>query len=119
MSYVDGFLLAVPKKNLKAYASMSKRAGKVWRKLGAVEYRECALDDARAKGCVAFPKGAKAKNDETVIFSWIVYESKAQRTKILKSVMKDPGILAMVQSEACPYDPKRMMYGGFKIIVDM
>jgi len=119
MSYVDGFLLPVAKKDLKAYAAMSKAAGKVWRKHGAVEYRECVLDDAKAKGCLAFPKGAKVKSGETVVFSWIVYKSKAQRAKVLKNAMKDPVLLALMQTKKCPFDPKRMMYGGFKILVDM
>lgn len=119
MSYVDGFLLAVPKKELKAYATLSKAVGKVWRKHGAVEYRECVLDDAKAKGCLAFPKGAKVKSGETVVFSWIVYESKAQRARVQKNALKDPTLLALMQRTKCPFDPKRMMYGGFKILVDM
>jgi uncharacterized protein YbaA (DUF1428 family) len=118
MSYVDGFLLPVPKKNLKDYIAISKRAAKIWRKHGAIEYRECVLDDPKAKGCLPFPKGAKTKSGETVVFSWIVYKSKANRAAVLKKAMKDPALLAMMEAGQCPFDPSRMMYGGFKVIVD-
>lgn len=119
MSYVDGFLLAVPKKELRAYVAIAKAAGKVWRKHGAVEYRECVLDDPKAEGCLAFPKGVKVKSGETVVFSWIVYKSKAQRAKVQKNALNDPALLALMQTKKCPFDPKRMMYGGFKFLVDM
>lgn len=122
MSYVDGFLLPVPKKNLKAYVAMSKKAAKVWRKHGAVNYVECALDaekkgDKEADFCLPFTKGVKVKAGETIVFSWIFYRSKAQRDAVNKKVMKDPAIAAMM-GQKMPFDAKRMMYGGFKVIVD-
>ena len=118
MRYVDGFVLPVPKKNLPAYVRMSKKAGKIWLELGALEYRECAGDDLQIKMGVPFPKLLKLKPGETAVFSWIVYKSKAQRNAINKKVMKDPRIHAMMDPKAMPFDMKRMVYGGFKSIVE-
>ena len=117
MPYVDGFLLPVPKKNLAKYRAISKKAGKIWREHGALEYRECVGDDLNAQGGATFPKSAKTKAGETVVFSWIVYKSKADRKRVLKKVMSDPRLKA--DMNAMPFDPKRMAYGGFKTIVDM
>ena len=118
MSYVDGFLIPVPEKNLAAYRRMSVKAGKVWRELGALEYRECVGDDLGVKMGASFPKTAKAKAGETVVFSWIVYKSKAHRDRVNAKVMKDPRIAKMMEGKAMPFDVKRMAYGGFKVIVD-
>jgi len=118
MTYVDGFLLPLPKKNAKSYVAMAKKASKVFRGHGALEYRECVLDDAKTFGGIAFPKGAKAKAGETVVFAWIVYKSKAHRNAVNKKVMKDPRMNAMMQGQEMPFDMKRMMYGGFKVIVE-
>jgi alkaline phosphatase len=115
MAYVDGFVIPVPKKSLKAYVQISKKAGKLWKKHGALEYRECVGDDMNIKGILPFPKLTGSKAGETVIFSWIVYKSKAHRDRVNKKVMSDP---AMGQPE-CPFDPARMAYGGFKVIVDL
>lgn len=117
MSYVDGFLVPVPKKNVKIYTAMSKKSSKFWMEHGALEYRECVLDDAKAKGYVAFPKGAKAKASETVVFAWIVYKSKSHRDAVNKKVMGDPRIHAMMKGKSMPFDVEKMMYGGFKTIV--
>jgi uncharacterized protein YbaA (DUF1428 family) len=118
MPYVDGFVLPVPVKKLDAYRKMSRKAGKVWKELGALEYRECVGDDLNPKHPMTFPKMAKVKKGETVVFSWIVYKSKAHRDKVNKLVMKDPRILA-IDPTTMPFDYKRMLYGGFKTIVDM
>jgi uncharacterized protein YbaA (DUF1428 family) len=119
MSYVDGFLLPVPKKNLKAYAAMSKKAGKVWKEHGALEYRECAGDDLDIKMGVPFPKLLKTKRGEVPVFSWIVYKSKAHRDAVNKKVMADPRLAKMMKGKAMPFDVKRMCMGGYSVMVDM
>ena len=117
MSYVDGFVLVVPKKNLKAYAAMSRKAGKVWREHGALDYRECAADDLDIQGiALTFPKLVKLKTGETVVFAYIVYKSRAHRDRVNAKVMKDPRITGTAHQKM-PFDPKRMSYGGFKTIV--
>jgi uncharacterized protein YbaA (DUF1428 family) len=118
MAYVDGFLLPVPKKNLKAYRQMSRKAGKVWRELGALEYRECVGDDLKIKGTAPFAKATRAKSGETVVFAYIVYKSRAHRDQVNKKVMKDPRIAAQMSTKSMPFDVKRMLYGGFKVFVD-
>ena len=118
MNYVDGFLLAVPKKNLQAYRRMSEKAGKVWREFGALEYRECVGDDLKVQMGLPFPKLMKLKPGETAVFSWIVYKSKAHRDSVNAKVMKDPRIANMCDPKNPPFDMKRMCYGGFKILVD-
>jgi uncharacterized protein YbaA (DUF1428 family) len=117
MSYVDGFVLAVPRSKMQSYRQMSQRAGKVWREHGAVEYRECVGDDLKMKMGVPFPRLAKAKPGEAVVFSWIVYKSRAHRDRVNAKVMKDPR-LAKMMKEPMPFDVKRMSMGGFKVIVD-
>ena len=118
MAYVDGFVLAVPKKKLEAYRRLSRAAGKVWREHGALEYRECAGDDLGSKMGVPFPRLAKAKPGETVVFSWIVYKSRAARDRVNAKVMKDPRIIKSMK-DPMPFDIKRMSYGGFTVLVDM
>ena len=115
--YVDGFVLPVPKKNLRAYLEMAKMGGKVWKSHGALEYRECVGDDLKG---IAWPfaKTVKAKSGETVVFSWIVYKSRAHRDRVNKKVMKDPRLLAMMDPKKMPFDVNRMAYGGFKVIVN-
>jgi uncharacterized protein YbaA (DUF1428 family) len=121
MPYVDGFVLAVPTKNLAAYRRMAQKASKVWRELGALEYRECVGDDLEVKpGCgVSFLKTIKAKPDETVVFAWIVYKSRAHRDSVNAKVMKDPRMEQMMAGKDMPFDVKRMAYGGFKVMVDL
>lgn len=115
--YVDGFVIAIPKRNIEAYRRMSRKAGKVWREHGALDYKECAGDDLKVKMGIPFTKLAKCKPGETVVFAWIVYKSRAHRDKVLAKVMKDPRMNKMVGPEGMPFDPKRMTYGGFNIIV--
>jgi uncharacterized protein YbaA (DUF1428 family) len=117
--YVDGFVLPVPKKNLEAYRRMSRKAGRVWRDHGALEYRECAGDDLKTKMGRSFPQLAKAKGGETVVFAWIVYKSRAHRDRVNAKVMKDPRLAKMMEPKAMPFDVKRMAYGGFKVFVDV
>jgi uncharacterized protein YbaA (DUF1428 family) len=118
MPYVDGYVLPVPKKNLAKYRGIAQRAGKVWRDKGALEYRECAADDLNVKWGTPFPKMMKLKPGETVIFCWIVFKSKADRNRVNAAVMKDPRMAPMMK-EAKIFDHKRMVYGGFKTLVDM
>ena len=118
MSYVDGFIVPVPKKSLQAYRRMAQKAGKVWRDHGALEYRESVADDVKVGKRTSFPRSVKRKPNETVVFSWIVYKSRGDRDRILKKVMKDKRLAKMMDPKAMPFDGKRMIYGGFKIIVD-
>jgi uncharacterized protein YbaA (DUF1428 family) len=119
MAYVDGFLLAVPKKKMDSYLDMARKAGKVWKEHGALEYRETVGDDLKVKMGMPFPKAARAKAGETVVFSWIVYKSKAHRDSVNKKVMKDQRIASMMDPKSMPFDVKRMAYGGFEIRVDL
>ena len=118
MAYVDGFVVPVPKRNLKAYLTMSRKGRKVWLDHGALEYRECAGDDIGAKkGIAAFPRTLKLKPGEMVFFSWITYKSKAHRDRVNAKVMKDPRLLKMADPTWNPF-MRRMMYSGFKILLD-
>jgi len=117
--YVDGFVFAVPKKNLAAYRRMAQTAGKVWREHGALEYRECVGDDLAVKMGVGFPRMAKTRPGETVVFSWIVYKSRDHRDRVNARVMKDPRLAKMMDAKKMPFDMKRMAYGGFRAIVEM
>ncbi|MBL8531808.1 MAG: DUF1428 domain-containing protein [Hyphomonadaceae bacterium] len=117
MAYVDGFLIPVPTKGLSAYRKLSKQAGEVWMDHGALDYKECVGDDLTPAGVTAtFPQMLKLKRGESVIFAWIVYASKAARDRIQKKAMNDPRLQGM---QDCPFDPKRMLVGGFEAIVDM
>ena len=119
--YVDGFVLVVPGRKLAAYRKMAALAGRVWREHGALQYVECVGDDLKVKaGCgLAFPKMAKAKKGERVLFSLIVYKSRAHRDRVNKKVMADPRLEKMCDIDDMPFDLKRMAYGGFKSIVDL
>jgi uncharacterized protein YbaA (DUF1428 family) len=117
MSYVDGFIVPVPKKKLAAYRSIAKKAGKVWRDHGALEYWECVADDVKKGKWTSFPRSVKLKGNETVIFSWIMYKSRKDRDRILKKVMADPRLKKMMNPKAMPFDGKRMIWGGFKSFV--
>jgi uncharacterized protein YbaA (DUF1428 family) len=117
MSYVDGFVVPVPKKNLKAYLAMARTASKVWRDHGALEVRECVADDVKPGKRTSFPRSVKLKATETVVLSYIVYKSRAQRDKIMTKVMKDPRLAKMMNPKAMPFDGKRMIFGGFKVLV--
>jgi uncharacterized protein YbaA (DUF1428 family) len=117
MAYVDGFIVAVPKKNIEAYRTMSKKAGKIWREYGALDYREWVADDVKVGKLTSFPRSVKLKPGETVIFAWITYKSRAQRDKINKKVMADPRLGDMMNGKSMPFDGKRMIYGGFESLV--
>jgi uncharacterized protein YbaA (DUF1428 family) len=116
MPYVDGFIVAVPKKKLRAYAQLSKKAGKVWREYGALDYREWVADDVKPGKLTSFPQSVKLKAGETVVFAWITYKSRAQRDKINAKVMADPRLKEMTEGPP-PFDGKRMIYGGFESLV--
>ena len=118
MRYVDGYVLSVPKKKLKAYARMAQKAGKVWRSHGALDYKECAGDDLKVKFGVPFPRMMKIKPGEMVVFSYIVFKSRAHRDLVNAKVMKDPRLAKMMDPKAMPFDVRRMVYGGFKVLVD-
>jgi uncharacterized protein YbaA (DUF1428 family) len=119
MAYVDGFVVPVPKKNLKAYVAMAKKAAKVWKDHGALDYKECVADDVSAGKLTSFPRSVKMKKNETVVFSWVVYKSRAARDKCMAKVMKDPRLADMMDPKKLPFDGKRMFFGGFKVIVEL
>jgi len=118
MRYVDGFVLAVPEKNLKLYRSIARKAGKIWREHGALQYVEAVGDDLKVKFGVPFTRAIKLKPGETVVFSWIVFKSRAHRDSVNAKVMKDPRLKKMMEKGPMPFDVKRMVYGGFKFLVD-
>jgi uncharacterized protein YbaA (DUF1428 family) len=117
--YVDGFVLPVPKKNVDAYRRMARKAGKIWREQGALEYRECVAEDVKPGKVTSFPQSVKLKRGETVIFAWIVYKSRAQRDRINAKVMADPRLADMMDPKDSPFDSSRMFWGGFEVIVDV
>lgn len=119
MNYVDGFVVPLPKKNIAAYRRMARKAGKVWKEHGALEYRECIGDDVKVGKLTSFPQSVKLKPDETVVFSWIVYKSRAHRDRVNAKVMKDPRLADMMDPKSLPFDGKRMIYGGFKILLEV
>ena len=115
--YVDGFVLCVPNKSVAAYRRMARKAGKIWREHGALEYRECAGEDLAVKMGTPFPRLARARRGETVFFSWIVYRSRAHRDRVNAKVMADPRM--QPTPGPMPFDMKRMAYGGFEAVVDL
>ncbi len=117
--YADGFLLVVPKRKLKEYRRVSQKAGKVWKAHGALEYVETVGDDLKVKMGRSFPKVAKPRAGETVVFSWIVYKSRRHRDQVNAKVMKDPRLAKEMDPKTMPFDLKRMAYGGFKVLVDL
>jgi uncharacterized protein YbaA (DUF1428 family) len=119
MSYVDGFVVPVPKDNLAAYRKLSRKAGKLWKEHGALAYVECLADDVKPGKQTSFPQSVKLKDGEAVVFSYIVYESKAHRNRVNKAVMADPRLEKMCKPEDMPFDGKRMIFGGFKAIVEL
>jgi uncharacterized protein YbaA (DUF1428 family) len=116
MSYVDGFVIPIPKKNLKAYARMAKMGAEMWMRHGALDYKECAGDDLQSKGGMPFPRLLKLKPGETVLFSFIVFKSRAHRDRVNAKVMKE--MEKMGDTMEMPFDMKRMVYGGFKGLVE-
>jgi len=119
MPYVDGFVVPVPRRSIAAYRTMARKAGKVWMEHGALEFRESVADDVAWGKRTSFPRSVKQKSNETVMFSWIVYKSRKHRDTVLKKVMADKRLARMMTGKTMPFDAKRMIYGGFKIIVDL
>ncbi|WLS07819.1 DUF1428 family protein [Shinella sumterensis] len=117
MTYVDGFVLAVPKANIEAYKEMARTAGDVWKELGAVDYVECIGDDVPYGEMTSFPRAVQARDDEVVIFSWITYASREKRDEINAKVMKDPRMQGDAWKEV--FDGKRMIYGGFRPFLEL
>jgi uncharacterized protein YbaA (DUF1428 family) len=118
MNYVDGFVLPVPRKKIAAYRSMAKLSAKVWLEHGALSFYESVADDVPYGKRTSFPRSVKLKRGETVVFSWIIYKSRAHRDKVMAKVMKDPRIAKMMSGKGIPFDAKRMIFGGFKMIVE-
>jgi uncharacterized protein YbaA (DUF1428 family) len=117
MPYVDGFVIPLARKNLPAYRRMARKAGRIWREHGALEFRECVGDDLNVTMGAPFPRKLRLKRGETVLFSWIVFRSRRDRDRVNARVMRDPRITGMPGE--MPFDVKRMMYGGFKVLVDL
>ena len=117
MAYVDGFIVPVPKKKLAAYRNLARKAGKIWREHGALDFKECVADDVKKGKWTSFPRSVKLKPGETVFFSYIVYKSRADRDRINAKVMKDKRFAGMDMKDM-PFDGKRMIFGGFKVMVD-
>ena len=119
MRYVDGFVVPVPEKNLKLYRSIAQKAGKIWKEHGALEYIEAVGDDLENSFGVPFTKAVKLKPGEIPLFSFIVYKSRADRDRVNKKVMADPRLKKMMDGGPMPFEVKRMVYGGFKVLVDL
>jgi uncharacterized protein YbaA (DUF1428 family) len=119
MRYADGFVLPVPKKNLQAYRRMAQTAGRVWRDHGALEFVECVADDVKPGKLTSFPQSVKLKPGETVVFAYIVYQSRAHRDRVNAKVMKDPRLADMMDPKTMPFDGKRMFWGGFSVLVNL
>jgi uncharacterized protein YbaA (DUF1428 family) len=119
MAYVDGFVVPVPKDKVEEYRKIASACGAIWREFGALEYRECVADDAPVGEVTSFPRSVIMKDDETVIFSYITYESRAKRDEVNEKVMKDPRMKEMMDMSKMPFDGKRMIYGGFEVLVDL
>jgi uncharacterized protein YbaA (DUF1428 family) len=117
--YVDGFVVPVPTGNLDAYRRMARKAGKIWKEYGALEYVETVADDVKPGKVTSFPQAVKLKPDETVVFSWIVYKSRAHRDSVNAKVMKDPRLAPMMDPKSMPFDGKRMFWGGFKTLLEL
>ena len=119
MAYVDGFVVPVPKSKVKAYLAMARKAAKVWKDHGALDYKECMADDVSWGKRTSFPRSVKLKASEVVWFSYIVYRNRKHRDAVMKKVMKDKRLAAMMDPKKMPFDAKRMIFGGFKVVVDM
>jgi uncharacterized protein YbaA (DUF1428 family) len=119
MAYVDGYVLPVPKSNIEKYREIATKAGKIWREHGALEYRECVADDVKSGEVTSFPQAVQLKDDETVVFSYIVFESRAHRDEVNAKVMSDPRLADMMDPKSMPFDGKRMFWGGFSPLVEL
>lgn len=119
MSYVDGYVLPVPRANLAAYRRLARKAGRIWKEHGALAYVECVADDVQPGKLTSFPQAVKLKPDEVVVFSWIVFRSRRARDRINALVMKDPRLADMADPKRLPFDARRMFWGGFKPIIEL
>ncbi len=119
MKYVDGFVTPVPKKKLDDYRRLSRKCGKIWKEHGALEYVECTAEDVKPGKLTSFPQSVMLKRTETVVFSWIVYKSRAHRDKVMAKVMADPRLAKMIDPKDMPFDGKRMFWGGFDVMVSL
>lgn len=119
MAYVDGFVLPLPKANLASYREIAAKCGAIWREHGALEYRECIAEDVKPGKLTSFPQSVNLEDGETVVFAWIVYQSRVHRDEVNDKVMKDPRMADMMQAGSMPFDGKRMIYGGFEMFVDL
>jgi uncharacterized protein YbaA (DUF1428 family) len=117
--YVDGFVLPVPKRKVDAYRRIARKAGKIWLEHGALEFRECVADDVKVGEVTSFPQSVQLKRGETVVFSWIVFKSRAHRDRVNAKVMEDPRLAESMDAKNMPFDAKRMVYGGFNVLVDL
>lgn len=118
MAYVDGFVVPVPTNNIEQYKEFAQNFGVIWKEYGALEYRECVADDVKPGKFTSFPQSVDLKDDETVIFAWIVYRSREHRDEVNDKVMKDPRVADM-SPDKMPFDAKRMIFGGFEMVIDM
>jgi uncharacterized protein YbaA (DUF1428 family) len=119
MPYVDGYVLPIPLKSLAIYRRIALKAGKIWKEHGALEYRECVGEDLDTKWGSSFPRSLKLKPGETAVFAWVVFQSRAQRDRVNAKVMNDPRLKDMMKPHEKLFDMKRMVYGGFKTLVDL
>ena len=119
MRYADGYVVPVPKAKLQAYRRLALKAAKIWKEHGALEVRECVAEDVKVGKLTSFPRAVKLKPGETVVFSWIVFKSRADHDRVNAKVMQDPRLAGMMDPEGMPFDGKRMVYGGFEVIVDL
>jgi uncharacterized protein YbaA (DUF1428 family) len=119
MAYVDGFVLPLSKTNVESYREMASKCGAIWREHGALEFRECIAEDVKPGKLTSFPQSVLLEDGETVVFSWITYHSRAHRDEVNDKVMNDPRMADMMKPDAMPFDGKRMIYGGFEMLVDL
>jgi uncharacterized protein YbaA (DUF1428 family) len=119
MTYVDGFVVPVPRKKLGAYRSMAKKVGKIWMDHGALTYVECVADDVKVGKRTSFPRSVKLKRDEVVVFAWVTFPSRAARDRVMAKSMKDKRSAAMMNPKNMPFDGKRMIFGGFKTFISL
>jgi len=118
MSYVDGYVVPVPKAKLAEYREMARQVGKIWREHGALAFVECVADDVKPGEQTSFPQSVKLKEDETVVLSWIRFESREERDRINEAVMKDPRLCEIMDPQTLPFDGMRMFWGGFEVLVE-
>ena len=119
MSYVDGFIVPLPRDKIDAYRALAETAGKVWREHGALSYRECIADDVKPGFLTSFPQAVDLKDDEVVVLSWIEYRSREERDAINEKVMHDPRLAGLMDKDRLPFDGRRMVYGGFDTLVEL